>query len=355
MEPKKIKEEVIKRYCYLYENAEFILAPFMYEETKEEREKLNNEYKRDNLKMFITDIRAIYLQKLPYALLLDLEELILGDEPMEGNFLYFDLEKNKNNKDYLAKVKEGLKLLEKRNQRYENIKEKLDIWKLLTIMYEFIQNQSADLKNREKKLLALDEYFRILRYQNDGKIWTSGASINMHDVGNTIMYCGVMSSKRKKPSREKWDTGLENNSFINFLSDKKNHRKDNESIFSEDEKQIIYLHYHDELPWNYEIECHKDENDLDIRPKNTNPCHDYFYVREKDIFIKNDCFFQICPHCGYLNRIASDILSDSLKKRIQSRCKLDEHLFRKMWLYSELFSLEKNEDEAKKLLKKKIG
>ena len=29
------KEELIKRYKYLYKNAPLILAPFMYEETKE--------------------------------------------------------------------------------------------------------------------------------------------------------------------------------------------------------------------------------------------------------------------------------------------------------------------------------
>ena len=30
------KQELVRRYRYLYENAYFILAPFMYEETEEE-------------------------------------------------------------------------------------------------------------------------------------------------------------------------------------------------------------------------------------------------------------------------------------------------------------------------------
>ena len=38
------KQELIKRYKYLYENATFILATFMYKQTQEELDATNKKY-----------------------------------------------------------------------------------------------------------------------------------------------------------------------------------------------------------------------------------------------------------------------------------------------------------------------
>lgn len=46
MNKQEIKKELIGRYKYIYENASFILAPYMYQQTKEERERLNRELKK---------------------------------------------------------------------------------------------------------------------------------------------------------------------------------------------------------------------------------------------------------------------------------------------------------------------
>ena len=48
-----------------------------------------------------------------------------------------------------------------------------------------------------------------------------------------------------------------------------------------------------------------------------------------------------------------NLFVDVLKQRIEDRCNKDDKLFRKMYLYSELFSLDKSSSkEQKKLLKK---
>lgn len=54
-----------------------------------------------------------------------------------------------------------------------------------------------------------------------------------------------------------------------------------------------------------------------------------------------DEFYQLCPHCGYINIISKELLSAGVRERIEKRCQDDKLLFKKMCLYSELCGLEK--------------
>ena len=55
----------------------------------------------------------------------------------------------------------------------------------------------------------------------------------------------------------------------------------------------------------------------------------------------------------YIVNIPSDILSEGIKQRIEEKCLKDDKLFRKMFLYSELLSLDNlATEEQKRLLKK---
>ena len=136
--------------------------------------------------------------------------------------------------------------------------------------------------------------------------------------------------------------------------------RDDLSIFIESEKQEIYLKHHDEIPCDLEIKCGINEEYPEAflyRPDNTKECGKYFNVNENDIFInpKNTIYryYQLCPHCGYIVNIPSDILSEGIKQRIEERCLKDDKLFRKMFLYSELLSLDNlATEEQKRLLKK---
>ncbi|MBQ9854256.1 MAG: hypothetical protein IJO57_04410 [Bacilli bacterium] len=342
MNREDLKKELINRYMYIYENAEMFLAPYLKKE-------------EDNYVINI-DNKLLYL----------IEEFLLSDINYKETNLYSLNEMNKNNKEYLKKVKEGLILLQERNSKYHKLlEETLNIYKILEVILSNLKGDNK--KNLELKTKALDEYFKINRYDNTGTIWTSGYSLNYKDYqknGMSIKLGGAkeiafISDKKKQKT-------LKLSTFIEFLSDNNNKNKDNDSILTEKEKQQIYLHFHDELAWNTEIEC-----DIEKRiypdlvesriymPNYITPCKNKFYINESEIFIKpNDHLFkyyQACPHCGYLVNIPNSILPDKVKERIEERCSKDKYLYRKMYLYSELYQLnEKSSEEQKEIMKKTL-
>ena len=344
MNKENVKSEFIKRYRYIYGNALFILAPYICE---------NKPYNK-NIKA------SIYLNVLPKDLLLSIESFLLSDVPFEKSKLYKYVESNKNNIEYLQQYKNGIKLLEIKNKKneFEFLKLNLNCKYLLELVYIFIERQSRDTKNRDNKLLVIDEYARVNRYKNDGKIWTSGVYQTFKDISNYINYnfSIIMLNNKEITMRDKNDIGLKRGVFINYISNFDNHYGYNSSILTEEEKQIIYLNTHDELPWDLEIKCIFNNDTLE-RPNNTRPCFGLFKVKEEDIFInynsKDYRYYHICPHCGFIVNIPENILTEGIKKRIEDRCKKDFMLFRKMELYSELYSLdEKVRPGQRKILKK---
>lgn len=344
MTKEEIKQELIQRYKFIYENALFILAPYMHE---------NTPYNK-NIKS------SIYLNVLPQELLLLIESFLLSDINMEESELYKFVENNKSNTEYLKQYKKGLELLERKNKQYEYevLKLNLNCRYLLELIYIFIERQSRDTKNRDNKLLVIDEYARINRYKNDGKIWTSGVNQTFRDISNYTNYnCSiVMLNNNERIMRDKNDIGLKRGLFIKYISDFNNHYEYNYSILTEEEKQKIYLEYHDELPWDLEIKCMFDNDNLE-RPYNTNPCLNFFNIKEEDIFInpnsKEYGYYQVCPQCGFIVNVPDNILSEGIKKRIEDRCKEDPMLFRKMYLYSELYSLDKSAKPGQRRILKK--
>ena len=361
MTTEQAKQELVKRYRYLYENSYFILAPYMYEQSEKEYKKMISEfanvYGRE-----ILNRPLIYLNihKLDSVNLI-FEEFLLSDKPMKESRLYQMVESNRDNKDYLEKVKKGLELLEKDNKNidYEMLKTRFDLGKLLEKVTEYVEEQSGDLKNKKRKLCVLDEYYRIYRYRNNGKIYTSGRSLNLHDVSSILI-----PIHEKALLRDKNDIGVKSNIFIQIINSIP-YNEDNLSIFTENEKQEIYLDYHDELPCDLEIACAIEEEYVQsemetmlYRPENTEPCGENFIIKEEEIFVNSNVdlyrYYQVCPYCGYMVNIPKEILSDGVKQRIEDRCSKDDKLFRKMFLYSELFSLDKKSDKGqKRLLKNK--
>ena len=347
------KLELVRRYKYLYENAYFILAPFMHEETEEELQASNKKWNESRKE------RSIYLNLNIYDSVVPVfEDFLLSDKKMENSTLYKMNESNRNDKEYLEKVKKGIALIEKDNKNKPYLKTTIDMWDILRKTGDYIDEQSGDLKNKKKKQRVLDEYYRILRYKNNGKIYTSGRQLNIHDSSSISFLLSNTS-----PSRNKKDIGVTKNNFITTITNAQFY-KDNYSIFSEDEKQEIYLKYHDELPWNLEIACNLEDEYIKLmietrlyRPENTAPCGEKFTIKEEEIFVNPSDhlyrYYQLCPHCGYIVNIPNEILSAGIKQRIEERCQKDEKLFRKMYLYSELFSLDKTSTkEQRRILKK---
>ena len=363
---KNYKEELIKRYIYLYENATFILAPFMHQQTPKELEEFQKEQMEIFGKVTITE-PLIYLKELDSTTLILIEEMLLSDILLEETKGYQLFESLKKDKEYLEKVKIGIEILNKENQERSKILEafkiKLNLWKLLSEVRTNINEQSGDLNNKEKKLIVLDEYFRINRYENNGKVRKSGYNLWTCDMEPNYSYSGIIDLEKHIPSRDKQDVGVKNNNFINYLS-KMMSEENNFSHFTEEEKQQVYLRFHDELPWDLEITCRMEDEYIPvlietrlIRPENTNPCDRQFNIKEEEIFINpNDSlyrYYQICPHCGYIVNIPKEILSVGIKNRIEERCSKDENLFRKMYLYSELFALDNLSKEGQRRILKK--
>ena len=235
---------------------------------------------------------------------------------------------------------------------------KLDLYEILSKVCDYIDEQSGDLKNKKSKLYVLDQYYRILRYENNGKIYTSGRKLNLHDCSSISI-----PLHDNVPSRDKKDIGVTRNSFISFIETAP-YYEDNWSIFTEKEKQEIYLQYHDELPCDLEITCDIEEEYIKTmmetrlyRPEKTKPCGENFIIKEEEIFVdSNDKlyrYYQLCPHCGFIVNIPKEIMSEGIKQRIGERCNKDENLFRKMYLYSELMALDNLTKEGQRRMLKK--
>ena len=244
------KQQLVNRYRYLYENAYLILAPYMYEQTEEEYQKSVDRDMKEYGRALI-DKPMIYLNINRLDSVNSIfEEFLLSDKNVEDTELYNFIESKRNDKEYLEQVKRGIELTDKKNiERCEITKESLDIWKILNATWDYVSEQSGDLKNKESKLRVLDEYYRIARYQNNGKIYKSGRNLTLDES-----WGGIIVDKKREPFRDKKDIGITNNPFITAIS-KAPHYEDNWSIFTENEKQKIYLDYHDELPCDLEINC----------------------------------------------------------------------------------------------------
>ncbi len=339
----RAKCELVKRYQYLYENAPLVLVPFIQDKPKEECEK---RYKKasDHVDALV------YLNLDQYDSIISyIEEFLLSDLSMEESTLYQLLEECKRDVDRLTKIKNEIVLATTENRIHKYFRKAIDIWDVLSFTSEYVEKQSGDLKNRDNKLAVLDEYYKLLRYQNDGEVRMSGRKLDIRDgeFSVDVPLCSQHVSLRKKE-----DIGVTKNDFIHVLSTMPRY-DDNGSIFMEQEKQDIYLRFHDELPWDLLITCDMEESssDLGCRPPHTKPCGTSFYVKEEEIFIDSQGnYYQICPYCGFLVSIPSAILSDGIRDRILARVSQDEYLFRKMFLYSELFSLDRASFEGQKKL-----
>jgi len=286
-----VKEELIKRYEYLYENSIILLAPFM---TKTNDEEVDLKISNEMLMMF--------------------EEFLLSDQKMKETKLYDFTEENKNNKEYLEKATEGLLLADQENKEAMYNRINLNIKTILKTVKEYIKKQND--KNINEKLIILNEYM---------------------DIANHRDYESICSSYTERFLIN--DEIISSNSFINSII---NLKKKNNILLTIEEKEQIYLKYHDELPWNLKTICSLG-NDGYERPEHTKPCEKTFFVKEEDIFInkEDNKFYHLCPYCGYIVTIDDKLLSKGIKERIEKRCNAEPFLFRKMELYSELKQLEK--------------
>lgn len=350
---KNWKEEFIKRYKYIYENTAFIFVSYMYELSKKTYKEINAEGVRTAY-VPVGDDTFICFEEFPNEMLNKIEDLLLTNKNMEETEFYKYLEELKNNKEFLQLTEKVLISIEKRNERFHT-NWQLTPWKLYDQVRIHISRQSGSLVNKEDKLIALDEYFRVCRYKNSEDVYTSGYEMNKKDAKGINSYEPVNKPTVIEPTRYIRDVGTKTNAFIKYLYDIRNHYRDNFSILTEDEKKSIYAELHQVLPWDFELKCELQNIPLFIRPNNTEPCGEIFYIKEENIFVRQNSdeykYFYLCPKCGYMINIPNEIIPEGMKKRIDERCSYDEYLFRKMELRSELKALDYktyNKEKVKK-------
>lgn len=141
-----IKEELIRRYSYLYENKELILAMCINivedkpNERKQELEKIKRKYEKspydktktnkqivDSLENVIKNMNEstykYYLFKDVNPEIVELyEDFILGDLPLEETDLYRHIEAVKNNQVYLEAFNNIINALEYQRQKNMHLK-----------------------------------------------------------------------------------------------------------------------------------------------------------------------------------------------------------------------------------------
>lgn len=218
------RNEIIKRYMYLYQNKELILALCIG--TGIEKEKLEKKIKESERllssnSVYNRELMKLKLEKANYDLehekyylmanvndsIVDMyEDFLFSDKEMEELDLYKHIEGVKNSK-YLDVFNTLIENLESRRKRNFYLKKvpTFTVWKILSYVRR---------KNIDNRLVldALDKYYNIDRFMLTGDNYESGYKLLESDINRLGEYCLV-----KYPSTILMTGGIindfENNSF----------------------------------------------------------------------------------------------------------------------------------------------
>lgn len=218
------RNEIIKRYMYLYQNKELILALCIgtgiekekLEKKIKESERLlssNSVYNRELMKLELENANydleheKYYLMANVNDSIVDMyEDFLFSDKEMEELDLYKHIEGVKNSK-YLDVFNTLIENLESRRKRNFYLKKvpTFTVWKILS----YVRRKNVD--NR-LVLDALDKYYNIDRFMLTGDNYESGYKLLESDINRLGEYCLV-----KYPSTILMTGGIindfENNSF----------------------------------------------------------------------------------------------------------------------------------------------
>lgn len=321
-----------ERYCYLYENAPIILF-FMVNDlgddifSEEVKRRIGFDFREKNafLERKSKDLNGFVL----------LEDLVLGEDVYQ-NYLNTFIET-------FHKYGFFSPRLSKEFDFSSNIgigKYDLCMKLLIDIVYSFIDSQSIsttlvyrktsygyqnvynlynntnelyiDSSSLLEKKKALSSYYSILGYRN-----SRGENVTFNDKG--IDY-GFIPEKK---------TLVRGNPFVKALQPSIDNFSMMRSLGSS-----IYFKLHDELPFMNNCICNSIHGV-------ENGCNTDFFVKEEDIFYKDDKFRVICPCCGAIctTGIGPGKFKDKIENRIKKRFVDDTSFDRKIEILSELYSM----------------
>ena len=203
METLEIKQELIKRYKYLYENKEVILALFIEAkiQTKTYKAKLRKtkqtkkdakRLKQEELYPIIDNCISYYKKalKTPKYYLMDkitdddieiLEEFLFTDDDIEDTLLYRMTEYLKCDELYLKEANNKIQEIQERRNKNKILKDKefITVWRILN----YVRDKNKDNLTYIK---ALDKYYNLERYIKTGINWNSGYILLESDVKEYI-------------------------------------------------------------------------------------------------------------------------------------------------------------------------
>lgn len=197
------RNEIIKRYMYLYQNKELILALCIgtgiekekLEKKIKESERLlssNSVYNRELMKLELENANydleheKYYLMANVNDSIVDMyEDFLFSDKEMEELDLYKHIEGVKNSKylDVFNTLIENLETRRKRNFYLKKVPT-FTVWKILSYVRR---------KNIDNRLVldALDKYYNIDRFMLTGDNYESGYKLLESDINRLGEYCLV--------------------------------------------------------------------------------------------------------------------------------------------------------------------
>lgn len=192
MNYEKIKEELMKRYLYLYENKELILALCIDRGIEKQKillkikeyqnllkknlsikgdEKISELLKKyiDNYISEIDNEKYYLMYDVNDDIVLMFENFLFSDSIMEELDLYKHIEAVKLNKDYLEAFNYSIELLEERRKCNIQLRKlpTFTVWKILS----YVRRKNI---NNKVLLEALDKYYNIDRFMITGDDYVSG-------------------------------------------------------------------------------------------------------------------------------------------------------------------------------------
>ncbi len=195
-----IKQEILKRYQYLYDNKEIILSLCIKEGIEEKyykkcikdlKKSLAN-FKKDGFKgqeliNVFKDIESKYREKLknPQFYLMDeidnavlqlIEDFLFADAPLEESALFSEIEHIKSDDLELSQAEYLIESLAQRRKLNEHLKNRnpFTVWRILNYV------RKHNIKNEDVQSY-LDIYYNLDRYVNSGLEWDSGYYLSESD------------------------------------------------------------------------------------------------------------------------------------------------------------------------------
>ena len=193
------KDELVKRYMYLYKNKKLILALCIgrgvekksivsrIERTRNLIQKNSICQENEEISRLLKNLIKEYEQEIydeKYYLMANVEdsivsmfeEFLFSDSEMEELALYKHIEAVKKDKNYLDAFGYAIELLEERRQKNIQLKKlpTFTVWKILSYVRRKNLNNLTALK-------ALDRYYNLERYMITGDNYKSGYLLSDYD------------------------------------------------------------------------------------------------------------------------------------------------------------------------------